>query len=242
MAKAFLIVLPQSDYDPTEVAVPWFAWTQAARRVMFATETGAPAQCDPVTLTGIGLPLLARSMQAKPANIELYHQMIAAPEYRAPLSWNNVSADEYDTIHFPGGHAPGMRRYLESVEVQRIAREAFAANQPVSAICHGVVPLARAGVLDGRSTTALTNRLERLSIKLTKGALGDHYRTYPQSVEDEVTAALASPADFKRGPLIPRYATEEKPDAGFVVRDGHYLSARWPGDAWTLAKALLGIA
>jgi protease I len=22
---------------------------------------------------------------------------------------------------------------------------------------------------------------------------------------------------------------------GFVVQDGNYLSARWPGDAWTLA-------
>ena len=25
------------------------------------------------------------------------------------------------------------------------------------------------------------------------------------------------------------------PEAGFVVQDGNYLSARWPGDAWTLA-------
>lgn len=241
VAKPILIILPQSDYDPTEVAVPWFAWIQAGRRVLFATETGAPANCDPVTLSGDGLPFFARSMQARPANIGLYEQMCVSAEYRAPLSWNDIDAAEYAAVHFPGGHAPGMRRYLESTEVHRIAREAFASDQPVSAICHGVVPLARAGVLAGRRTTALTAMMEKTSIALTKRALGDHYRTYPQSVEEEVTAALSSPQDFERGPLIPHYATEEKPEAGFVVKDGNYVSARWPGDAWTLATALLEI-
>lgn len=239
--KPILILLPQTDYDPTEVAVPWRAWTQAGREVVFATETGATASADPVTLTGKGLPLLARSMQAKAENITLYDAMLASAAYQKPLAWKETKAADYAAVHFPGGHAAGMRPYLESEEVQRIAREAFAANQPVSAICHGVVPLARAGVLGGRKTTALTGRMEGLSIALTKSALGNHYRTYPQSVEDEVIEALASPADFERGPLIPRYATAAKPDAGFVVRDGNYVSARWPGDAWTLAKALLDL-
>lgn len=239
--KPILLLLPQTDYDPTEVAVPWRAWTQAGREVVFATETGEPASADPITLTGKGLPLLARSMQAKAENIELYNQMVSSAAYQKPLAWKDAKATDYAAVHFPGGHAAGMRPYLESAEVQRIAREAFAANQPVSAICHGVVPLARADVLKGRKTTALTGRMEGLSITLTKSRLGNHYRTYPQSVEDEVIEALALPSDFERGPMIPRYATEARPDVGFVVRDGNYVSARWPGDAWTLAKALLEI-
>ncbi len=233
-----LILLPQRDFDPTEVAVPWAAWDTTGHDVVFATETGAPAACDPVTLTGEGLPLFARSLKARPENAALYARMVTTPAFRAPITWAGARAGDFDAVHFPGGHAPEMRPYCESREVQRIACEAFAANQPVSAICHGVLPLARAGVLKGRKTTALTGIMEGIAIALTRHALGDHYRTYPQSVEEEVKAALAAPSDFSTGPMLPRYATEAKPDAGYVVVDKNYVSARWPGDAWTLALRL----
>ena len=52
-----LILLPQEGFDPTEVAVPWKALSEAGHDVVFATETGAQAACDQVTLTGEGLPL-----------------------------------------------------------------------------------------------------------------------------------------------------------------------------------------
>ena len=234
-----LILLPQTDFDPTEVAVPWAAWREAGYDVAFATETGAPATCDPVTLTGEGLPYLARSLKAHDCNTALYRQMQAAPEYAAPLRWSECTVAEAAAIHFPGGHAPGMRPYLESADVQRIAREAFAQDKYVTAICHGVIPLARACLLKGRKTTALTATMENIAVALTRHRLGSHYRTYPQSVEAEVKAALASPADFRVGPLLPRYATRARPNAGFVVTDGNYLSARWPGDAWTLAVGLI---
>jgi protease I len=238
-----LIVLPQYDFDPTEVAVPWAVWVGAGHDVHFATLTGAPAACDPVTLTGDGLPFVARSLKALAENSALYARMITSPAFQAPMKWSDVKTGDFDAAHFPGGHAPGMRAYCESLEVQRVARTAFAANQPVSAICHGVLPLARAGLLKGRKTTALTAMMETVAIALTRRRLGDHYRTYPLTVEAEVKEALASPKDFETGPLLPRYATAEKPEAGFVVSDGNYLSARWPGDAYTLAHrmaALLG--
>ncbi len=238
MAK-FLIVLPQTDFDPTEVAVPWKAWTDAGHSIVFATETGAAATCDPVTLTGVGLPFWAKSLKAHDDNVALYHAMTASPAYQIPLRWDAVRSSDYDAVHFPGGHAPGMRPYLESAEVQRIAREAFAANQLVSSICHGAIPLARAGVLKGRKTTALTGMMEGLAVALTKGRLGNHYSTYPETVETEVKRLLTSPSDFDAGPMLPRYATAERPDLGFVVTDGNFVSARWPGDAWTLAKAVL---
>lgn len=238
-----LILLPQTDFDPTEVAVPWAVLARAGHEVTFATETGAAAACDPVTLTGEGLPRFARSMKARAENCALYAEMAASPEFQKPLSWAKVDAGAFDAFHFPGGHAPGMRPYLESERVQAIAAAAFQANKPVSAICHGVIPLVRAqgpdgrALLYGRRTTALTGGMENFAVSMTRQALGNHYRTYPQSVEDEVRANLAKKSDFKTGPLFPRYATETKPDRGFVVRDGNYISARWPGDAWTLATA-----
>lgn len=234
-----LIVLPQTDFDPTEVAVPWKAWTDAGHDVVFATETGEVAACDPVTLTGKELPIWAKSLRARDENVALYRAMTQSPAYNAPLRWSDAKAADFALVHFPGGHAPGMKPYLESADVQRLAREAFAANQPVSTICHGVIPLARAGILKGRKTTALTGMMEGVAVALTRSRLGNHYRTYPQSVEEEVKEALASPGDFDAGPILPHFATEEQPERGFIVQDGNYLSARWPGDAWTLAMAAL---
>lgn len=234
-----LIVLPQTDYDPTEVALPWQVWRAAGHEVVFATETGVPAACDPTTLTGEGLTLLARTLRAKPEARAAYAVMLDDPAYQSPLRWTDVRATDFTALHFPGGHSPGMKPYCESAEVQRLAREAFATNQPVSAICHGVLPLARAGVLKGKRTTALAGSQEAIAIALTSRALPGHYRTYPESVEAEVTRLIGPSGKFERGPLLPRYASASSPEAGFVVRDGHYLSARWPGDAWTLALRLL---
>lgn len=234
MAK-ILIILPQTDYDPSEVALPWLVWTKAGHEVCFATETGQPAACDPVTLTGQGLPLFARSLKARVEAREAYAAMLEDKSYNRPLAWSKARIASFDAVHFPGGHAPGMRPYCESGEVQRIAQEAFAANKPVSAICHGVLPLARAGVLSGRRTTALTEPMENLAVQLTRRALPGHYRTYPVSVETEVRQRIGKTGTFERGGLFPRYAGRRSPNAGFVVCDGRYLSARWPGDAWTLA-------
>ncbi|MEQ1540291.1 MAG: type 1 glutamine amidotransferase domain-containing protein [Sphingorhabdus sp.] len=234
-----LILLPQQDFDPTEVAVPWKAWTDAGCHLTFASELGTAANCDWITLMGEELPFWAKSLVAKPENASLYVEMVHSEAFQHPVKWSDVRVSDYGHFHFPGGHAPGMRPYCESSEVQRIAKEAFAADLPVSAICHGVLPLARAGVLKGRKTTALTTTMERFAIALTNGRLGDHYRTYSETVESEVKRMLAKPSDFDTGPLIPRFATKSNPEIGFAVRDGNYVSARFPGDAWTMATEVL---
>ena len=234
MAKV-LIILPQTDFDPTEVALPWLVWASAGHDVCFATETGQPAACDPITLSGAGLPIVASSLKCRLEGEAAYATMIAAPRYKKPLTWAKARAANFAALHFPGGHAPGMRAYCESAEVQRLAKQAFAAKQPVSAICHGVLPLARAGVLKGRRTTALTHMMEEIAVRLTSRALPGHYRTYEMSVENEVRERIKPGGRFERGGLFPRYSGSKSPNAGYVLRDGNYLSGRWPGDAWTLA-------
>lgn len=241
----FLILVPQRDFDPTEVAVPWAALVEAGIEPVFASETGTKAACDPVTLTGDGLPLQARSLKARADNVALYHRMAASAAFAAPLRWADVVVQDYAGVLFPGGHAPGMRAYCASAAVHRIAAEAFALDRLVVAICHGVLPLARAckadgtPLLRGRRTTALTAFMEGFSILLTQRAMGDHYRTYAEKVEAEVRRAIGPDGRFETGPMLPRYATDARRDAGFVVEDGRYLSARWPGDAWTLASRMI---
>ena len=86
---ALLIVLPQADFDPAEVALPWLVWTRAGHDVAFATETGAAAACDPVTLTGAGLPRLARFLRARAlSGLARYDEAIAVyQQYQAALPW-----------------------------------------------------------------------------------------------------------------------------------------------------------
>src|ERR1700748_3876859 len=46
--------LPDTDFDTTEVAVPWRLLRDAGHEIVFATEGGSgPPACDPRLLTGV---------------------------------------------------------------------------------------------------------------------------------------------------------------------------------------------
>jgi putative intracellular protease/amidase len=211
--------LPDHDFDTTEVAVPWKVLREAGHEVVFATEGGgaAPA-CDQKLIGGV----IFGRLGAKPAAIAAYRELEQAPEFRAPVAWGEIEPERFDGLVLAGGHAPGMRQYLGSAELQAKVREFWALERPVGAICHGVLVLARAGVLATSRTTCLPKPMERGAFILTAWRLGRYYRTYPAYVEDEVLAALDDRKQFDRGGL----ATQP-----FVVEDGCYVSARWPGDA-----------
>ena len=98
-----------------------------------------------------------------------------------------------------------------------------------------------ASVLADRRTTCLTKPMERSAYLATAWKLGRYYRTYPAYVEDEVVAALDDPGQFSRGPRGLRRDDASHDDRGFTVLDGNYLSARWPGDAYTFARRFAGL-
>jgi protease I len=161
--------------------------------------------------------------------------------FQRPISYGEIRAADFDALLLTGGHAPGMRVYLGSGVLQSAVADFFAQEKPVGAICHGVLLAARSSlhsgksVLYGRKTTALTKQMELIAWRLTRSYLGDYYRTYQTTVEDEVRSVLARPEDFIRGPLPLRRDSAVRLGVGFTVRDGHYLSARWPGDAHRFA-------
>jgi putative intracellular protease/amidase len=217
------------------------------------------------------LPLIGLLMRANRDARNAYAAMIADPGYSKPLRWDAVDASAFDGVLLPGGHrARGMRHYLESATLQRHVADFFEAQKPVAAICHGVLLAARSmskrtdrSVLHGYKTTALTWALENSAWKVARVTRfwdPDYYRTYLEqvgdpegymSVQQEVTRALASPADFLDVPNIdPDYRRktsglqrDSMDDArpAFVVQDRNYISARWPGDVHTFAKAFAGL-
>ncbi|MFC8513729.1 type 1 glutamine amidotransferase domain-containing protein [Streptomyces sp. NPDC057257] len=240
-----LMPLPDRDFDVTEVAVPWRLLTDAGHEVVFATErAGTRPTADPRLLTGVLFGQLGAEDEPK----RFYEQLTAAPEFTAPAAWADVDVTAYDGLLLPGGHAPGMRQYLGSASLQRQVARFWALGRPVGAICHGVLVLARAedpatgrSVLAGRRTTCLPKYMERTAYLTTAWRLGRYYRTYPAYVEDEVRAALTDPGgQFARGPrVLTRRGTATDDSPAFVVQDGHYLSARWPGDAYLFARRYL---
>jgi len=240
-----LILLPDSDYDPTESAVPWHALYDAGLEIRFATPKGQPAYAD-ARLVEKGFGLLTPFLMTKKADLALYQQMVQSEAFLNPISYDDVVLEDYAGLLVPGGHAPGMRSMIESKRAQAIVVHFFTQLKPVAAVCHGVLLLARSinpdtglSILHGHKTTALLASLEYVAWGMTAPWLGRYYRTYDQTVEAEVKAVLASPDDFKRGPFPPVRDSAKNLKPGFTVRDGNYLSARWPGDCHHFAVELL---
>lgn len=288
-----LMPLPARDYDPTEAAVAWQALTHAGHLVSFATPDGLPACADSLMLTGEGLDpwgflpgarkvkVLGLFLRARRAARLAHEAMSAAPAFHRPLRYDEAAEQDrhapFDALVLPGGHAKGMRSYLESPVLQALvasffdARDEHGQHRPVAAVCHGVLLAARSrstrtgrSVLHGRRTTALTWRLEKSAWDVTRwwARFWDplYYRTYAEgpgeppgywSVEAEVKRALATDQDFVDVPRgVSHYwrkmsglfrDTDHDARAAWVVRDGRYLSARWPGDVHTWAHRFVSL-
>jgi putative intracellular protease/amidase len=284
-----LMPLPAHDFDPTEAAVTWRVIRDAGHQVFFATPDGQPAQADPLMLSGEGLDLwgaipglkklklLGLLLRADAFGRSAYRELERDPNFLDPMAYEKVFADDYDALVLPGGHAKGMRPYLESKVLQALVVEFFekktstGQHRPVAAICHGVLLAARSiskstgkSVLYGRKTTALTWALEKSAATVSRliGRVWEpgYYRTYDElagepcgywSVEAEVRRVLATPEDFcdvprnsigfkkKTSGMARDRFDDDRP--AWVVRDGQYLSARWPGDAHTFARHFVGM-
>ncbi len=205
------------------------------------------------------------------ANARRDHAAMQGDEaLRKPLRWDELDASAFDGLLLPGGHrSRGMREYLESPLLQSLVADFFSSDAPVAAICHGVLLVARSqardghSVLHGKRTTALTWSLEYKAwaiARITRFWDPGYYRTYREnsfqqhgymSVQQEVTRALADSADFVD---VPHDATDyrrktnglardsdDDASPAFVVRDGNYLSARWPGDVHCFARAFSAV-
>ncbi|MFJ2362321.1 DJ-1/PfpI family protein [Pseudomonas sp. NPDC087697] len=243
-----LFLLPQADYDPTESSVPWQALHDAGIEVRFATPQGLPAYAD-ARLVDIGFGPLNSLLMTRKEDLQHYAAMTADESFRSPMAYAGVDPEQFEGLVIPGGHAKGMRSLLESEDARRIVRHFFDTQKPVAAVCHGVLLLARTldadnvfSVLHGRKVTALlANTMELPAWWVTAPWLGRYYRTYPQTVQAEVTAALASPHDFLPGPRFAQRDSVENPQRGFIVRDGNLLTARWPGDCHRFAAELVSM-
>lgn len=86
----------------------------------------------------------------EPGIVEAYNSDMTA---RVTHEVSVVSIDDFDALVIPGGRSPAWLR--EHDEVVMFVREFVESGKPVAAICHGPQVLVRAGVVEGRTLTAI---------------------------------------------------------------------------------------
>ena len=134
--KRVLCPLPDIDFDTTEVSVPWKLLSDAGHKVVFATEEGRAPACDPLLIKGVIFGQLGALEEPK----RFYAEMVSTKPFNAPLKWSEIDLQSIDALLLPGGHAPGMRQYLGSAELQSLIARFWGTKKPV----------ARTGVLRAR--------------------------------------------------------------------------------------------
>lgn len=234
--KKLKIIIPiaNRDFDPTEVAVTWQILRAAGHDIEFATADGQRGYADPMMISGEGLDpwgwipglrkirCIGLLLRANRFGRNAYQALEQDARFLTPRRYQDLRVDDYDAMVLPGGHAQGMKQYLEDATLQGFVADFFDSvdaagrHKPVAAICHGALLAARSismhtqrSVLHGRKTTALTWKLERSAWDLSKYLArfwdAGYYRTYREAkgepagywgVEQEIKRALAVDSDF----------------------------------------------
>ena len=239
MPSTVLFPIPAEDFDPTEVSVTWRCLREAGHRVVFATPQGQVGAPDPIMVTGQGLGPLGPMLRADTHGRAAWERLFQDEDFHRPLAYAGLNVGDFDALVLPGGHAPGMRTYLEASSLQQFVGQFFASGKPMGAICHGVVLAGRSphpdtgrSILEGRRVTSLPRWMELSAWSLTVAWMGHYYRTYPDTtVQDEVTNVVGKTGEFLAGPWSLKRDAPTDLTPGFVLEDGPLVFGRWPGDA-----------
>lgn len=246
VGKKILIPLPSKDFDPSEFSIPFHALKISGAQITIATPSGNLPIAEPLVLdpNGVVFGQLGATLDA----IQLYSEISQnADEFiNNVISYDDIDPDNFDGLHLNGGHAPGMREYLESKLLQDIVVKMVEKEITVGAICHGSLLLARSkasngkSIISSRKVTTLPYFMEKVAVSLTGWKIGNgYYQTYDTPCATEVESLLDNIDQFQRGPLSGTHGTLYSDINAWVVVDGNIISARYPGDAYLYAKKFI---
>ncbi|MBF6352310.1 MULTISPECIES: type 1 glutamine amidotransferase domain-containing protein [Nocardia] len=135
---------------------------------------------------------------------------------------DSVSADDYDTVFYPGGHGP-LWDLAEDPGSRRLIETTLRSGKPVALVCHAPGVLRHVTdedgnpIVAGRKVTGFTNT-EEAAVELVD--------VVPFLVEDEL---IELGGNYSKGP-----------DWGsYVVEDGLLITGQNPGSSAAAADALI---
>lgn len=196
-----------------ELAAPYYVFKEAGFEIVLASPKGGQPPLDPKSSEpGFQTDATRRFEADVEANKALANTVQLA----------DVSADDFDTVFYPGGHGP-LWDLAESKDSSALIESFIAANKPTALVCHApgvlrhVKNVEGRPLVEGRKVTGFTNT-EEAAVGLTE--------IVPFLVEDELKA---------KGGVY-----SSGPDWGsYVVQDGLLITGQNPGSSTAVAQRLV---
>jgi putative intracellular protease/amidase len=195
-----------------EFAAPYFVFKDAGVDVTLASPKGGQPPIDPKSdLPENQTPAMARFKKDTAAQKALANT----------VKLGDVTAENYDTVFYPGGHGP-MWDLAESPDSIALLEAFYNSGKPIALVCHapGVlrhVKYKGAPLVKGKHVTGFTNGEEE-EVKLT--------HVVPFLVEDEL---------LRLGAVFEKVANWQP----FAVTDGRLVTGQNPASSTVGAQALL---
>jgi putative intracellular protease/amidase len=198
-----------------EFAAPYYAFKDAGAEIVLASPKGGQPPLDPKSNEPGFQTELTRRFEADPE---------ARAQLAATVRLDRVSAKDFDTVFYPGGHGP-MWDLAEDGDSAKLLEAFLTAGKPIALVCHASGALrhvkGRDGkpVVQGKKVTGFTNT-EEAAVGLTE--------VVPFLVEDELKA---------QGGIYSK-AGDWQPH---VLIDDLLITGQNPASSGPAAKALLDV-
>ncbi|MBV1856472.1 type 1 glutamine amidotransferase domain-containing protein [Catellatospora tritici] len=198
-----------------ELAAPYFRFREAGWDTTLASPEGGRPPLDPKSNEPEFQTDLTRRFEADAA---------AEAQLDATLRLDSVSADDFDTVFYPGGHGP-MWDLAEDPTSIKLIEDVVRSGKAIALVCHAPGALRHTTKPDGtplvagRNVTGFTNG-EEAAVGLTK--------VVPFLVEDEL---IAKGANFQK-------TDDWQP---YVVTDGLLITGQNPASSGPAADALIAL-
>ncbi len=196
-----------------EFAAPYYVFKDAGAQITLATPLGGQPPLDPKSDDPSAQTDATRRFKE-----DASAQTLLANTHKL----QNVTADEFDAVFYPGGHGP-LWDLAEDAHSIALIEAMLAAGKPVTAVCHAPAILRHAksadgqSVVQGKSVTGFTNTEEE-AVSLTD--------VVPFLVEDMLKQNGGNYS--KSGDWQP-----------YVITDGLLITGQNPASSGPAAQALL---
>jgi len=196
-----------------EFAAPYYVFKDAGAQVTLASPKGGQPPLDPKSDDADAQTAATRRFKEdKEAQQALANTVLLS----------SVSHEEFDAVFYPGGHGP-LWDLSEDQDSLTMIQSAYAADKPVTLVCHAPGVLRHAKLhngrplVEGKRVTGFTNTEEE-AVQLTK--------VVPFLVEDSLKKCGGQ---FSRGPDWTSY----------VQVDGNLITGQNPASSEEAARATL---
>jgi putative intracellular protease/amidase len=196
-----------------EIAAPYYAFMDARCEVILASPKGGAAPIDPKSNAEENQTASTRRFEADAK---------AKAALAATTALSAINPVEYDAIFFAGGHGT-MEDFPTNANVKHMVESFYAADKPVSSVCHGSACLVAAtkpngeALIKGHRFTCFTDEEETL-VGLEK--------TVPFMLESRLSSLGGK-------------AYTATPFSANLVVDGHLITGQNPASAIPVAEAVI---